>query len=271
MKKLIHRRLVLAIFVVWGYGALIIGCEQTPPDKKPEETPIPKPTEAKAPAKQPELPLYQLDLSQIPQLTSETIRPNTVGLFFCLDTSGSMGNAIGGQAKIDISKEAMQQVFNQIATYIQSHPERKVEVGLCSFATTASLRQPLKAFDQSSLEQVIQPLQPSGGTAIGDAIILALKEVLKSGVETKAILVMTDGENNRGVPPHQVVEAIKQDRNNQQRLTADIDVFLIAFDINAAVFDAVKKAGAFVVESRDQKSLESVLSSVVEQVLLEAR
>lgn len=259
------------MLLLWGYTGLLTGCEQNPSPKKPPETPTPKSNESKVQAIGPTPTPYQIDLSEVPLPTSETLQRDTLGLFFCLDISGSMGGWIGNKKKIDISKEAMRKVFTQIASYVQSHPEKKVEVGLCSFDHRVNLLQPLETFDQDKLERMIQPLQPSGNTAIGDAILLAFKEILKSGVETKAILVMTDGENNRGISPELAVDAIKQDRNNRQVLTADVDVFLIAFDVNASVFEGVKKAGAIVVESRDQKSLEGVLSSIVEQVLLEAK
>lgn len=271
MKVVGFRQLGLTILLLWGYLGFLTGCEQTPSQKKSSETPTPKPEESKIQAVGPTPIPYQIDLSQVSLPSSEFLQKDTLGLFFCLDISGSMGGWIGNKKKIDISKEAMQKVFTQIAAYAQSHPEKKVQVGLCSFDHRVNLLQPLEIFDQNKLERMIQPLQPSGNTAIGEAILLAFKEILKSGVETKAILVMTDGENNRGTPPELVVEAIKQNRNNQQILTGDIDVFLIAFDVNASVFEGVKKAGAIVVESRDQKSLEGVLSSIVEQVLLEAR
>lgn len=278
MKIKFLSRFRLTVFMLWGWGLFLAGCEQTPPPA--QETPTSQSTkqgtsisnpQSEVPADRSGPPPYQIDLSQIPLVTSEASEPDTMGLFFCLDVSGSMGGGIAGKTKIEISKEAMRRVFTQIASYVQSHPEKKVKVGLCAFDHRVTLLQPLETFDLSRLNLAIQPLQPVGNTAIGEAMILALKEILKSKVETRAMLVMTDGQNNRGVPPEQVVEAIKQNHNNGQILTADIDVFLVAFDINAEIFNKVKEAGAFVVESRDQKSLESILSTIVEQVLLEAR
>jgi len=270
MKLRTLQRLSLIGFILWGCGSSLTGCEQAPSHKKPQDIQTPQPISSPASAEISQPPRYQLDLSQASPAASETRQPGTIDLFFCLDVSGSMGERMGAQRKIDISKAALGQVFTQIASYVRSHPEKRAKVGLCAFADRAVLLQPMDVFDPNKAEQVVQSLQPSGNTAIGEALILGVKEILKSGAETRAILVMTDGENNRGVPPEQVVEAIKQDSNNQQVPTADIDVFLVAFDVNAGVFNGVKKAGAFVVESRDQKSLEGILSTLVEQVLLEA-
>ena len=80
---------------------------------------------------------------------------------------------------------------------------------------------------------------------------------------------MTDGENNTGVAPHLVVQAIKSNANSQQVPTDDVQISLVAFDVNASVFSGVKQAGATVVESRDQKSLEVMMETIVAEVLLE--
>lgn len=175
----------------------------------------------------------------------------------------------GEQRKIDTSKAAMRQVFTHVAAHIQSEPDKTVSVGLCSFSTRARLLQPLSPFDKTRLTQAIQGLQPTGSTAIGDAMMLALRELLKSGVESKAIIVMTDGENTSGAQPDRVMQAIRHNDNNQRALTDDVKVFLVAFDVNAKVFEKVKTAGASVLESRDSASLEGILQTVVEEVLLE--
>jgi Mg-chelatase subunit ChlD len=207
---------------------------------------------------------YRLDLP-----AAEKTEPNSVGLVFCLDTSGSMSQKVKGRTKIEISKEAMRKVFDQVADYVKAHPKKKVKVGVCSFTSHPTLQRGMESFDQEALEKVIAPLEAKGGTAIGDAIAMAANILMKSGTETRAIIVMTDGENTHGVPPDRVVHAIKQNLNNQTAPTADIEVFLVAFDINAQVFDHVKQAGAAVKESWDQASLESMLNTLVEEVLLE--
>lgn len=176
---------------------------------------------------------------------------------------------VDGRRKIDASKAAMRQVFAHVAAYIQSSQDKTVKVGLCSFSTRATLLHPLGRFDETQLTQAIQDLQPTSATAIGDAMTLALRELLKAGVESKAIIVMTDGENTAGAPPDRVMQAIRRNDNNQGALTDDVKVFLVAFDVNAKVFEKVKTAGASVMESRDSASLEGILKTVVEEVLLE--
>jgi Ca-activated chloride channel family protein len=194
---------------------------------------------------------------------------DSVGVMFCLDVSGSMDSSINGQPKIQISKEAMRTVFSQIEAYVKSNPEKKVYVGLVSFSSEARLILPPTPFDKGRLEQQTNALKTGGGTAIGDGMALALNELHQAGVESRAIIVMTDGENNRGAAPDQVMQAIRGNQNSLQTPTDDVSVFLVAFDVKSSVFQGVSQAGASVVESRDAKSLQEMLNTVVEEVLLE--
>ncbi len=215
-------------------------------------------------------PAYSLDLSAVASPGGTVPAPDTIGLFFCIDVSGSMAQAIGGKKKIDISKDAMRAVLKQIDEYVRAHPDKKVKVGICRFSTKPALVRPLGPFDLKALETAIAGLQPTGNTAIGDAMRMALGELLKSNDETKAILVMTDGQNNAGVTPDKVAQAIKQNANNRQLLTAGVELFLVAFDVSGDLFKPVKAAGATVMESRDAASLKSIMNNLVEEVLLEA-
>ena len=218
----------------------------------------------------PAAPAYSLDLSSVALPGGTAPAPDTIGLFFCIDVSGSMAQAIGGKKKIDISKDAMRAVLKQIDEYVRAHPDKKVKVGICRFSSQPALVRPLGPFDLKALETAIAGLQPMGNTAIGDAMRMALGELLKSNDETKAILMMTDGENNAGVTPDKVAQAIKQNANNRQLLTAGVELFLVAFDVSSNLFKPVKAAGATVMESRDAASLQSIMTNRVEEVLLEA-
>lgn len=194
---------------------------------------------------------------------------DSVGLFFCLDVSGSMEDSVGGKRKIEISKDAMRKVFAQIAAYQKSHPERRVLVGLCAFSGDARVVLPLAPFNPSALEQQLGKLRTGGGTAIGDAIALAMQQLHESAAETRAIIVMTDGENNKGAAPHEVVQAIRDNKNSRNATTGDTAMHLVAFDVDSKVFQQVKQSGAAVVESRDARSLQTMLDNIVEEVLLE--
>lgn len=231
--------------------------------KKSSETKTEKAPPASAP------PSYLVDLSAV-KVPETPPAPDTIGLFFCIDISGSMSGLIDGKRKIEISKDAMRAVFKQIGEYVRTNPNKKVKVGLCKFSGKTTLVSPLAPFDLKVLETALGGLQPTGSTAIGDAMQMALRELLASNDETKAILVMTDGANNVGATPDKVADAIKRNRNNRKILTADAELFLVAFDISGKQFAPVKSAGATVMESRDAASLNQIMTGLVEEVLLEA-
>jgi Mg-chelatase subunit ChlD len=144
-----------------------------------------------------------------------------------------------------------------------------VKVGLIAFSGKAEIIVPMRAFDRAALEAAVDRVQIGNATAIGDAMVLGSQELLKAGVENKALIVLTDGENNRGVRPELVVQALRKNWNKAGVLTDDVKVFLLAYDIEARIFEGVKQAGATVVESKDNAALQRILRETVEEVLLE--
>jgi len=231
------------------------------------ETKTAKPGNKPAPPAAP--PPHAIDLASVPISNAAPI-PGTISLFFCIDVSGSMSGKLDFRRKIDISKEAMHAVFKQIDDYAKANPGKKIKAGLGKFSGQCTILKPLAPFDRAALEQALDALTTGGNTAIGDAITMALREVVASNDETKAILVMTDGDSNNGVTPDKVTDAIKKNRNNRNLMTADVELFLIAFDVSSNRFTAVKNAGATVMESRDAASLSQIMTGLVEEVLLEA-
>lgn len=214
-------------------------------------------------------PPYRLTLPGIK--SKEAIQSDSLGVMFCVDVSPSMNDSVGGQRKIEVSKVAMKQVLNQIETWSKdkANAKKPLRVGLIAFSGRADVVRPLEPFNKAALERAVDNLQIGSATAIGDAMILASQELMRAGVENKAIIVLTDGENNRGVRPDYVMRALRNNHNNLDTPTDDVKVFLLAFDIQAAKFNEVKEAGAVVLESKDKAALEKIMSQTVEEVLLE--
>ncbi len=209
-----------------------------------------------------------LDFSDIPSERAQ--EPNTIGIFFCIDISSSMEGKTNGTEKMLCSQRALELVFSQIGEFAAAHPEKKIKAGMCTFGSQPTLLLPLSLLNLKAARSAVAKLHPGGATGIGRAIGLAVMELMKSGDETKAIIVLTDGQNNSGRSPAQIIEAIKKNNNTKKLPTADVDVSLIAFDVQSSTFDDERRAGANVVESSDEKSLKEVMKSMVEEVLLEA-
>jgi Ca-activated chloride channel family protein len=112
-------------------------------------------------------------------------------VMLCIDTSGSMRALDVAPSRADAAKAAA-------LTFIDAVPPG-TRVGVVTFATGASLVAP----PTSDLDAVRAALAripaPNGATAIGDALALAAQQLPERG--TRAIVLLTDGVNNRGVDP----------------------------------------------------------------------
>jgi hypothetical protein len=236
-------------------GGAVAGCGRAPSTASSPPAPAPSP--------------YQLKLAE--HSTGATVPPGSLGVMFCVDVSPSMNDRVGGERKIDASKAAMKQVIQQLERWTQdkANANKVLKVGLIAFSGRADVVRPLEPFNKAALENAINNLQLGNATAIGDAMILGSQELLRGGVENKALIVLTDGENNRGVRPDWVMKALHGNHNNLNVPTDDIKVFLVAFDIQASRFNEVRSAGAAVLESRDKAALDKILKETVDEVLLE--
>lgn len=109
----------------------------------------------------------------------------------CVDTSGSMNAADVNPTRAQAAAAAMREFISQAPP--------QTAIGIISFATDAQvLTQPTRDRDQiQSALDAIPP--PNGATAIGDALALAHR-ILPSGGQ-RAIVLITDGENNAGSDP----------------------------------------------------------------------
>lgn len=116
----------------------------------------------------------------------------------CVDTSGSM-NAT------DVDPTRAQAALAAMRAFIAQAPAQTA-VGIISFSTDAQvLTQPTRDRDQlqSALDAVPAP---NGATAIGDALALARRILPAAG--PRAVVLITDGENNAGSDPMDAARAL---------------------------------------------------------------
>ena len=128
---------------------------------------------------------YEIDLSGTAVSPIEQAPADTIGLCFCLDVSPSMNERIDGRPKLEISKQAMRKTFEQLSAYAQEHPQKKLLVGLVAFGGEARLVQKLEPFNPGRLEQAIKNLGTVPGTGVGNGLLLGLKVVLQTPLETR--------------------------------------------------------------------------------------
>ena len=121
----------------------------------------------------------------------------TVMLTF--DVSGSMAATDVQPSRIEAARLAARTLIEQLPGQAQ--------VGLISFNAQASVVAPLTR-DHHAVEDALQGLRPGGGTAVGDALQLAVQQLVQNGGSgspanrpPQMIVLLTDGSSNTGIPP----------------------------------------------------------------------
>jgi len=116
----------------------------------------------------------------------------------CIDTSGSMSSTDVEPTRSEASKNAARAFINKL-------PDG-TKVALVTFASSAIVIQPLSRDRQAALDAVDRIPAPNGATAIGDALMLAGQQLPSRG--HRAVVLLTDGVNNRGQDPLEAANAL---------------------------------------------------------------
>ena len=161
----------------------------------------------------------------------------------------------------------MAKQIKTFATGSGSGAPRRVQAGLFVFSN-GTAREAVKfgPFDDSALESFARSFaSPSGNTPLGNALTVATRAVLNSPLSRKHVLMITDGMNTEGPRPEEVMPRLKQQAEQKH---ATVSVHFVAFDVNAGVFNSVKKLGATVVGAADEKQLNSQLEFILQRKIL---
>jgi VWFA-related protein len=132
-----------------------------------------------------------------------------VSLGIVLDTSGSM------------SPEKMSAARSAIDRLIYDLLDKQDELFLVEFATRASLRQDWTT-DRGSISRAVRDANATGGTAIYDAIAMAIPTAQAGTHVKKALLLISDGNDTNSVTP---VSSLRQ-----QIRESDVLVYALGID-----------------------------------------
>ncbi len=207
---------------------------------------------------------------------SPTTGPRTdgVAVAILIDTSGSMSDPVkdadGRQvAKFAIAQRCLSKIAGQLEGAAKEQPGQPLLLGIYEFSARgrSSFRKivPMGKPDARLAQQAMSSVRPDGQTPIGDTMIQAKKDLDATRLSRLHILVITDGENNVGATPENVVSALAKLPEEQRP-----GVYFVAFDVAAKVFEPVKKAGALVLPATNEKELQEQLDFIVgNKILLE--
>jgi hypothetical protein len=183
-----------------------------------------------------------------------------------MDTSGSMREKVRDtdntrRAKIEIAQRAALDLVTQFDAYAREHPDRPIYLGIYEFSDRGKrccrevvpLR-PSGETDMAEIRAAVMRMRADGGTPIGDAMITAKLDIDATGLSKRHILVITDGENNKGYSPQDVTRTITA-QSDQDRAS----VYFVAFDISEDTFKPVRDAGGLVLAASNETELKSTL------------
>jgi Ca-activated chloride channel family protein len=115
-------------------------------------------------------------------------------VFICIDTSGSM-------ASTDVIPTRAEAAKNAARAFVDETPPG-TRIGIITFATGASMVQPLTS-DREQVRSALATIPPpNGATAIGDALQMAERNLPDKG--HRVVILVTDGVNNTGIDPDAV-------------------------------------------------------------------
>jgi Ca-activated chloride channel homolog len=127
-----------------------------------------------------------------------------VDIMVALDTSWSMKSRdFEPKNRLEVAKQV-------VKDFVSKRPYDRI--GLVVFSAIAFTHCPLTTDHQILLnfvDRVSFCRQEHDGTAIGNAIAVAVERLKDSKVKSKIIILVTDGENNRGIDPLQGAEIAK--------------------------------------------------------------
>lgn len=123
-----------------------------------------------------------------------------IDIVLVLDISASM---LARDFKPDRARAAKEVALE----FIRNRPQDRI--GVVLFAKHAFTQCPL-TIDHSVLQELVNKVEVGltdpNNTAIGSALAVALRRLEHSSAKSKVIILMTDGENNFGLPPLTVAE-----------------------------------------------------------------
>lgn len=169
-------------------------------------------------------------------------------LMLVVDISGSMNELMQGRTRLDQVKQA-------VRAFVAGRTEDRI--GLVVFGGQSYLYVP-KTLDHDLLLQQLQGLQPGmagPGTAIGDAVGLAVRSLRQEAGEA-AILLLTDGASNGGQLT--AVQAL------QMAQVAGIRTHLTVVDLNPEpeLAAAIRATGGQVFTAFSRRELDQVYAAI---------
>ena len=138
--------------------------------------------------------------------TTVAVPVERASIMLTTDYSGSMQSTDVAPSRLSAARAAAERFLKQVPA--------NVRVGLVAFNQSARLIES-PSTDRDAIRNALAGLQPSGGTATGEALAVSLaaltRETDSAGVRAPAaIVLLSDGKSVKGRPPQQLAQRAKE-------------------------------------------------------------
>lgn len=197
-----------------------------------------------------------------------------VAIAIVYDTSGSMKETVQDESgrpapKYQVANRALIAIAGRIQAFATNSAAgpRKINAALFVFQNDKPRRAlPFGPFDAEALTRWARGFSnPAGGTPLGNALAVAGRETLGSGLTRKHVLIITDGLNTVGPDPAATLPGLQREAGQKG---TSVSVHFVAFDVDAKAFDKVKQLGATVVGAANATQLNEQLGFILEKKIL---
>ena len=180
-----------------------------------------------------------------------------------LDASGSMWGQIGGQSKMQLAVNA---VDNMLKTW---SPNQKL--GLMAYGhrqkgdcKDIQVLRPANDFNPNAIRQQVKALNPKGMTPISDAVLMAAKQ-LRHTEQKATVILISDGEETCNADPCAVAKQLEQQG-------VDFTAHVVGFDLpqgkaRSQLQCIAKNTGGQYLEAHNAAELNKALGQIQQQTV----
>jgi len=219
---------------------------------------------------------YTLDLGQDFDVGMNSVDDMGISVALVVDVSGSMIDPprSGGDMKYKQAAGSVERVLTFLYYLSKKHPDMPIKVTVLTFSDDVATLCPLTKVDDRFLAEIPKIADsenyiPTFRTAMGKALEAGCAALAQSGTVMKSLIVITDGENTATPAPEDVLLGMSTNNNDKCRdgITVYTDsqlVSFIGFDVDACAFDGLSKAGARVIQAKDEAGISEGLTKILD-------
>lgn len=212
---------------------------------------------------------YAVNEKDSPETPNTKEQKRSFNVEIILDSSGSMGNYMGGKTRMELAKESIQQFASSlpeeanVSLRVYGHKGTGKESDKVMSCASSELIYPLQPYNKETMVQALNSFQPAGWTPLAASLIKAQEDLapFKGENNRNIVYVVSDGIETCGGDPIAAANSLKESG------VAPI-VHVIGFDLNEKdqkqLQEIAKAAGGTYTNVKNQNQLQNEFNKTVQ-------